>query len=395
MKTLFTTCLIFLGLNVLQAQNSINGTVIDAESKEPLIGATLKVLNSYRATSTNENGQFSFNGLEENTSVVISYIGYQTDTISSQELKTTNEILLNAKSYQTDEVIINATRVSEDAPATATNVSKEEIEKNNLGQDIPYLLQQTPSVVTTSDAGAGIGYTGIRIRGSDASRINVTINGVPLNDAESHGVFWVNMPDLASSLESIQIQRGIGTSTNGAGAFGATINMETTGIEKDAYAEINNSVGSFNTRKHTVKVGSGLINNRFQFESRLSQLNSDGYIDRASSNLKSYYLSGAYYGEKTIIKAITFGGKERTYQSWYGTPESRINGNIEDMKTHASNEGLDDFRVSNLLNSGRTYNYYLYENQVDNYNQDHYQLHFSHEFSKKVIANLSLHYTKG
>lgn len=395
MKTLFTTCLIFLGLNVLQAQNSINGTVIDAESKEPLIGATLKVLNSYRATSTNENGQFSFNGLEENTSVVISYIGYQTDTISSQELKTTNEILLNAKSYQTDEVIINATRVSEDAPATATNVSKEEIEKNNLGQDIPYLLQQTPSVVTTSDAGAGIGYTGIRIRGSDASRINVTINGVPLNDAESHGVFWVNMPDLASSLESIQIQRGIGTSTNGAGAFGATINMETTGIEKDAYAEINNSIGSFNTRKHTVKVGSGLINNRFQFESRLSQLNSDGYIDRASSNLKSYYLSGAYYGEKTIIKAITFGGKERTYQSWYGTPESRINGNIEDMNTHASNEGLDDFRVSNLLNSGRTYNYYLYENQVDNYNQDHYQLHFSHEFSKKVIANLSLHYTKG
>ena len=395
MKTLFTTCLIFLGLIVLQAQTSINGTVLDAESKEPLIGATLKVLNSYRATSTNENGQFSFNGLEETVSVVISYIGYQTDTISSQELKTTNEILLNAKSYQTDEVIINATRVGEDAPATATNVSKEEIEKNNLGQDIPYLLQQTPSVVTTSDAGAGIGYTGIRIRGSDGSRINVTINGVPLNDAESHGVFWVNMPDLASSLESIQIQRGIGTSTNGAGAFGATINMETTGIEKDAYAEINNSVGSFNTRKHTVKVGSGLINNRFQFESRLSQLNSDGYIDRASSNLKSYYLSGAYYGEKTIIKAITFGGKERTYQSWYGTPESRINGNIEDMNTHASNEGLDDFRVSNLLNSGRTYNYYLYENQVDNYNQDHYQLHFSHEFSKKVIANLSLHYTKG
>ena len=395
MKTLFTTCLIFLGLNVLQAQNSINGTVLDAETKEPLIGATLKVLNSYRATSTNENGQFTFNRLEENASVVVSYIGYQTDTISSQELKTTNEILLNAKSYQTDEVIINATRVSEDAPATATNVSKEEIEKNNLGQDIPYLLQQTPSVVTTSDAGAGIGYTGIRIRGSDASRINVTINGVPLNDAESHGVFWVNMPDLASSLESIQIQRGIGTSTNGAGAFGATINMETTGIEKDAYAEINNSVGSFNTRKHTVKVGSGLINDRFQFESRLSQLNSDGYIDRASSNLKSYYLSGAYYGKKTIIKAITFGGKERTYQSWYGTPESRINGNMEDMKTHASNEGLDDFRVSNLLNSGRTYNYYLYENQVDNYNQDHYQLHFSHEFSKKVIANLSLHYTKG
>jgi iron complex outermembrane receptor protein len=261
------------------------------------------------------------------------------------------------------------------------------------------LLQQTPSVVTTSDAGAGVGYTGIRIRGSGANRTNVTINGVPVNDAESHGVFWVNMPDLASSLESIQIQRGIGTSTNGAGAFGATINMETTGFEKDAYGEINNSFGSFNTRKHTVKVGSGLIDNKFQFEGRLSEIHSDGYIDRASSDLQSYYLSGAYYGKKTIIKAITFGGKERTYQSWYGTPQSRLSGSNQDRQDHINrNIGTiyeSEQQKQNLLNAGRTYNYYLYSNQVDNYNQDHYQLHFSHEFSKKVTANLSLHYTRG
>src|SRR5690554_348138 len=203
------------------------------------------------------------------------------------------------------------------------------------------------------------------------------------------------MPDLASSMESIQIQRGVGTSTNGAAAFGASMNLQTTGMNEKAYGEIDNSFGSFNTKKHTVKLGSGLINNKYVFEGRLSQINSDGYIDRAASDLKSYYLSGAYYGEKTVIKAITFGGKERTYQSWYGTPESRFNDDEEGMKTHAMNEGYSERRTNNLLNSGRSYNYYLYENQVDNYNQDHYQLHFSHELSKKLTGNLSFHYTKG
>ncbi|MEQ8908246.1 MAG: TonB-dependent receptor [Vicingaceae bacterium] len=395
MKNVLFLGLALLYISALTAQTSIKGKVVDASNNEALIGATVQVLESYRATSTNSEGQFELRNISESANLRVSYIGYEADTINRAELSETMTIRLEQKSYQTDEVIITSTRVSKNAPATATNVTKEEIGKNNLGQDIPYLLQQTPSAVSTSDAGAGIGYTGIRIRGSDASRINVTVNGIPLNDAESHGVFWVNMPDLASSLESVQIQRGIGTSTNGAGAFGATLNMETTGIEEDAYAEINNSFGSFNSRKHTVKVGSGLINDKFQFEGRLSQINSDGYIDRASSNLQSYYLSGAYYGKKTIIKAITFGGHERTYQAWYGTPESRLTGNVDSMKTHASNEGYSDQRTENLLNAGRTYNYYLYSNQVDNYNQDHYQLHLSHEFSKKVTANFALHYTKG
>lgn len=396
MKNLLLTAAALATSLAMYAQTSVSGTVQNAENQETLVGANIRVLNSYQATSTDQNGEFQLNRLKEGAKLKISFIGYESDTLDVSEAKNGMlKISLQPKAYQTEEVIISSTRLDENAPGTVTNVSKEEIEKNNLGQDLPYLLQQTPSLVTTSDAGAGVGYTGLRIRGSDASRINVTVNGIPLNDAESHGVFWVNMPDLASSMESIQIQRGVGTSTNGAAAFGASMNLQTTGMNEKAYGEIDNSFGSFNTRKHTVKLGSGLVNDKYVFEGRLSRINSDGYIDRASSDLKSYYLSGGYYGGKTVIKAITFGGKERTYQSWYGTPESRFNDNIEGMKEHAMNEGYSERRTQNLLNSGRSYNYYLYENQVDNYNQDHYQLHFSHEFSKKVTANLSFHYTKG
>jgi len=381
-------------LGLLNAQE-IGGRIVDASTKEALAGAIVRVLDSYQLTSTDTKGAFSFNTLKEKDQLIISFIGYSLDTVPVNRLKSNPTLELNPKSYQTEEIIVSSTRVGKGAPATVTNVSKEEIAKNNLGQDIPYLLQQTPSVVSTSDAGAGIGYTGIRIRGSDASRINVTVNGIPINDAESHGVFWVNMPDLASSLNSVQIQRGIGTSTNGAAAFGATLNMATDGIQEKAYGELNNSMGSFNTRKHTVKVGSGLINDRYVFEGRLSQINSDGYIDRANADLQSYFLSGGYYGVKTIVKAIAFGGQERTYQSWYGTPESRINGDTEAMLRHASNEGYSAEKLNNLLTAGRAYNNYLYQNQVDNYGQDNYQLHFSHVFSTKVTANFALHYTKG
>jgi len=378
----------------LNAQQLIKGVVSDAESGSPLVGATVRLENSFQAVSTNPDGAFELLiKSDESVNLITSFIGFENDTTTSTGKEI--NVLLNRKSFQTEEVIISATRANEDMPTTSTNVSKEEIEKLNLGQDLPYLLQMTPSLVSYSDAGAGVGYTGLRIRGSDASRINVTVNGIPLNDAESHGVFWVNMPDFASSLESVQIQRGLGTSTNGAAAFGATINLESTGFNEKAYAEVNNSFGSFNTRKHTVKVGSGLIDDHFVFEGRMSKLASDGYIDRASSDLQSYYLSGGFYSEKTTIKAIVFGGKERTYQSWYGTPESRFNDDLEGMEQHAANEGLPDYRKENLLNSGRTYNYYLYDNQVDNYNQDHYQLHFSHQFSKKVTTNLSFHYTYG
>jgi iron complex outermembrane receptor protein len=249
-----------------------------------------------------------------------------------------------------DEVSVNALRANDKTPMAFTNISKSEIKKSNLGQDLTYLISLTPSVVTTSDAGAGIGYTGLRIRGTDPSRINVTINGIPVNDSESQGVWWVNMPDFASSLDNIQIQRGVGTSTNGAAAFGASINLKTLALNKKAYTITNNSVGSFNTLKNNIEFGSGMLNNKFTFDGRLSRISSDGYIDRATSDLKSLYLQGAYFGKKSVLKAIVFSGQERTYQAWNGVPKR-------------------------YLDTNRTFNSYTYENEVDNYNQTNYQLH--------------------
>ena len=211
-----------------------------------------------------------------------------------------------------DEVLVKAVRVEATSPITHTNVSKEDIKTRNLGQDIPILLNFLPSVVTTSDAGAGIGYTGIRVRGINAQSTNITINGIPYNDAESLGTFWVNLGDFASSVENLQLQRGVGTSTNGSGAFGASINILTDALSSEPYGEISNSFGSFNTRKHTLKFSTGLLNNHIEISGRLSQIKSDGYIDRASSDLKSYFLQAAYKDENTLLKAITFSGKEIT-----------------------------------------------------------------------------------
>ncbi len=267
--------------------------------------------------------------------------------------------------------------------------------ERSTGKDMPYILQQTPSIISSSDGGNGIGYTSLRLRGSDVKAINVTMNGIPINDAESHTVIWANMPDISSSMESIQIQRGVGTSSNGSASFGGSINLESTTLSEESYAEVNNSIGSFNSRKHTVKVGSGLIDEHFAFEGRLSQLNTEGYIDRAEAKLQSYYTSGAYYGENTTIKAIVFGGAEKTYQSWYGTPESKFKNDRNAIEDYAVRNGYSAEHTANLLNSGRSYNYYLYGNQIDNYQQNHYQLHFTHEFSKAFTANLSFHYTKG
>lgn len=269
-----------------------------------------------------------------------------------------------------DEVLVKAVRVKSNAPITHSNVSKKDIEKRNLGQDIPILLNYLPSVVSSSDAGAGIGYTYLRVRGSDASRINVTINGIPYNDAESQGTFWVNLGDFASSVESLQLQRGVGTSTNGSAAFGASLNILTDAISKEAGGEISNSFGSFGTQKHTVKFTTGLLNNHFEFAGRLSKIYSDGYIDRAFTNLRSYYLQGNYVDDNTIVKAITFGGKEKTYQSWYGLDQSQ-------------------------LEEDRTQNPYTYDNETDNYWQDHYQLHWNESLNSYWSTNIGLNYTRG
>jgi iron complex outermembrane receptor protein len=257
------------------------------------------------------------------------------------------------------------------------------------------LLRFTPSTVVTSDAGAGVGYTGIRIRGVDPTRTNVTLNGIPLNDSESHGVYWVNMPDFASSVENIQVQRGVGTSANGAAAFGASINVNTNAIKADPYATLDNGFGSFNTWRNTVMAGTGLINNKFTMNARLSRITSEGYIDRASSNLKSFYLDGTWSGKKSTLTANIFSGHEKTYQAWWGTPESVVSGDADAINAYADRNWVSPEERDRLLNSGRTYNYYTYENEVDNYQQDHYQLHFSHRFNHKLKFNLKGHYTKG
>ncbi|MBT5858862.1 MAG: TonB-dependent receptor [Flavobacteriales bacterium] len=269
-----------------------------------------------------------------------------------------------------EEVQVSGVNAGEKTPVSYTNVTEEEIEKNNLGQDLPYLISLTPSVVSSSDAGAGIGYTYMTIRGSDASRINVTVNGIPLNDSESQGVWWVNMPDFTSSVSNIQIQRGVGTSTNGGSAFGASVNLQTNGLNSEKYLTLNNSVGSFNSLKNNIEFGTGLLNGKWSFDGRLSRISSDGYIDRSSSELQSFYFSGGYYAENSSLKAIVFSGHERTGQAWYGVPKS-------------------------YLDSNRTFNPYNYEDEVDDYGQTHYQLHYNKQFNTNTFLNFATHYTKG
>jgi len=281
-----------------------------------------------------------------------------------------------------DEVLVKAVRVNATSPITHSNVTKEQLQKRNLGQDVPILLNYLPSVVTTSDAGAGVGYTGIRVRGVNAQSTNVTINGIPYNDAESLGTFWVNLGDFASSVESLQLQRGVGTSTNGSGAFGASINVLTDAVSNKAYGEIANSFGSFNTWKHTVKFSTGLLNDHIEIAGRLSQITSDGYIDRASSNLKSYFLQASYVDESTLIKAITFSGKEVTYQSWNGIEDPYL---LEHDRTFNS-AGMYTDENGNVQ---------FYDNEVDNYQQDHYQFHWNQKINNNWSTNLALNYTKG
>ena len=296
-------------------------------------------------------------------------------------LFTFSQVKDTTKVNQLDEVLVSAVRVTTKTPVSFSNLDKKEIKFRNLGQDIPILMNYLPSVVTTSDAGNGVGYTGIRVRGSDATRVNVTINGIPYNDSESHGTYWVNMPDFASSVESLQLQRGVGTSTNGAGAFGASLNMLTDNFAKESTGEISNSFGSFNTRKHTVKFSTGLMNDHFEIAGRLSALNSDGYVDRGASDLKSYFLQGTYVGKTTLIKALVFGGKEKTYQSWNGIDGETLNNDRTFNSAGAFTDEQGNAR--------------FYDNETDNYQQDHSQLHWNEKISENWSTNFALHYTKG
>jgi iron complex outermembrane receptor protein len=372
MQKLVFGLILYLASFSVWAQNSLSGKVTEATGGDPLIGASVWVEKLGKGAVTDQEGKFTIDNLPRGeVELRVSYLGFESfRKVISIPFSGTLEISLVGREILTEEFIVSATRASASTPTTFTTVDKSDIAKRNLGQDIPILLNFTPSVVSFSDAGAGVGYTGIRIRGSDQTRINATVNGIPLNDAESHGVFWVNMPDFASSVENVQIQRGVGTSTNGAATFGASLNFQTDTRRDEAYAELDNGFGSFNTWRHTVKAGTGLLNDRFAVDARLSKITSDGYVDRAFSDLSSWFVSGGYYGEKSVIKLIAFSGKEQTYQSWYGLPESKLE---------------DD----------RTYNFYTYDNETDNYQQDHYQLIYTGKLGSNWKTNLALHYTYG
>lgn len=281
-----------------------------------------------------------------------------------------------------NEVLVKSVRVDADSPITHSNLDQEELEKRNLGQDIPYMMNYLPSVVTTSDAGAGVGYTYIRVRGSDASRVNVTLNGIPYNDSESQGSFWVNLPDFTSSVQSLQLQRGVGTSTNGSGAFGASLNLLSDAVSHEAYGEISNSFGSYNTHKHNVKFSTGLLSDHFELAGRLSTIKSDGYIDRASSDLKSYFMQAAFVDRNTLLKALVFGGRNITYQSWNGLEDP---GKLENDRTFNS-AGMYTDEEGNIR---------FYDNEVDDYAQDHYQLLWNQRFNNNWSTNIALNYTRG
>lgn len=365
----------------IHAQYDVRGIISD-KSGAKLSGAIVHLVGTYNACQSAADGSFEFRNIKSKAvEIEVRQIGYS--TIRKQIVLPQSQpelLILEHISYPVKEVMIEAGRAGNRSAMAHTTISGEELAKRNFGQDLPMLLSTEPGVVVNSDAGAGIGYTGLRVRGSDPTRINVTVNGIPMNDAESHGLFWVNMPDLASSVSSVQLQRGVGTSTQGAGAFGATLNLQTNDVRSKAYASYSGSAGSFNTLRNTFEVGTGLLNG-FTFDMRLSKINSDGFIDRAASDLKSFWLSGAWLGKNTSLRANIFSGKEITYQAWYGVPQDSLAGNptYNPAGLHYTEEGNEVF----------------YANETDNYQQDHYQLFVNHKAGKRFNVQAALHYTRG
>ncbi len=365
------------------SQALIRGQITD-EAGDPLAGANVYISSLKQGDAAGVDGRFQLDNIPAGTyQLRFSFIGYQTLerklTVQPNQPEVVLDIVLPALAVSVEELVVVATRAGSKTPMTYSNLSEETLQKNNLGQDVPYLLRWTPSAVVTSDAGTGIGYTGIRIRGTDPTRINVTINGIPLNDAESQGVFWVDLPDFASSTNSVQIQRGVGTSTNGAGAFGATINLSTFDIPQEAYGEINASAGSFNTLKGNVRFGSGLLSDHFIIEGRLSHVRSDGFIDRATADLNSFFFSTTYVGPSTSIQANLFSGHEITYQAWYGVPADSL-----DSPTGRT------FNPAGTEKPGEPY-----EDEVDNYRQTHAQFLLNQQIDRHWLLNFNLHYTRG
>jgi len=364
------------------AQFNLSGKITD-KNGEPLVGASLQIKGTFLGVSSNQLGEYAFVNLKANNyQIIASYLGYEQQV---QEFNlhehTKLDIILKAKSLMSEEVIVEASRAKENTPVAQTTLQRNEVKNMNVIVDIPYQLELTPSVVATSETGTGSGYSSMRIRGTEMSRINVTVNGVPLNDAESQGVYWVNMPDFTSSVNSIQIQRGVGTSTNGSAAFGASVNFQTVTIEKKPYASLSSSIGSFNTYKENIAAGTGLINGKFAFDVRASKLNSEGYIQRGFSDHSSLYFSGTYYGSNDLLKAVVVLGSQKTGITWWGVPDYMLDSirNFNPAGKYFDDEGKEKF----------------YKGQTDNYWQNHYQLLYSREVNKHLNVNATLHTTTG
>lgn len=376
-KNYLTVLLLFLSINVV-AQDSYTIKVLD-ENSLPLIGATINIDGSVFA-QTDTKGEYLFKNKSSKVQLEIKMIGYQNFN-ALVDLKSNNIFKLRKNTYISEEVLVSATRIDEKTAGTFSTVDKLYLEKTNLGQDLPYMLNQTPSVVITSDAGNGIGYTGIRIRGTDPTRTNLTINGIPLNDAESQGTFTVNIPDFAASVENLQVQRGVGTSTNGAGAFGASINIQTDQMPDTAFAEVNITHGTFDLKnvlhkneveRYSAKVNTGLIKNHWNFSGRLSKISSAGYVNGSSGILKSFFTSASYRDEKHLLKFNVFSGQEKTYLAWGGVPQ-------DSLKTN---------RKYNSISAE-------YPDQYDNYQQDHYQVFESYKLNSRNHFNVGYHFTRG
>ena len=360
----------------------VTGMVKDLEG-EVLVGANVMVNNSMLGVSTNRDGMFEL-ALDASKSyeITVSYMGYETYVFDvTPPFKERYDLELSTSMFIADEVVVRATRAGNLTPMAYENMEKEEIAAQNMGQDMGYLLSLTPSLVQSSESGTGIGYTNFRIRGADPSRINITVDGIPLNDAESQQVFWVNMPSFTSSLSSIQVQRGVGTSTNGAAAFGATVNMQTETPSREAYADISSTFGSYNTWINTVKVGTGLIKDRLSFDFRYSNLKSDGYVDYASSDNQSMQFTGTYFTKKGRIKANVILGEQHSGISWWGVDEVTLDTNrtYNPAGQYVTPSGENRY----------------YENQTDNYWQNHYHLVYSTNLSEDLLLNAALFYVDG
>ena len=366
-----------------QENSSVIQGIVTDEKGKPLAGAGVSIEGTFLGAITDLDGMYNFYGLSDGLyKLRFSFLGYETQVIEVRlSVEAVVIVKMIPKPFLAGEVIVSSTRAGSRSPMAYTSLDNELLSKQNYGHDLPYLLSLTPSLVETSESGTGIGYTNMRIRGTDASRINVTMDGIPLNDPESQQVFWVDIPDLASSVDNIQVQRGAGTSTNGAGAFGATVNMQTSNPGNEPFAKLSSSLGSFNTSRKMIAAGSGLLAEKFAFQIRLSDMKSDGYVDRTGSDHQSAFINAAFRTARSFLKANIFLGEEHTEIGWWGVPREILSGN---RKYNPAGEYTDDDGVVQY-----------YDNESDNYNQDHYQLFYDLKFSNSLSLSTALHYTSG